>query len=115
MKMVEEAQRGDGPRQWRCSEECRVTPTCPASRERIGGEEGRGQSRVEGLGAALTGGGSQRCDLDEIRHGARVPTPGNWLNELSGVQGCAWFFGGMLKLEEWGAEKEGATVATDAL
>jgi hypothetical protein len=53
--------------------------------------------------------------LDEIRHGARVPTPGNWLNELSGVQGCAWFFGGMLKLEEWGAEKEGAMVATDAL
>jgi hypothetical protein len=31
--------------------------------------------------------------------------PGNWLNELSGVQGCAWFFGGVLKLEEWGRRK----------
>jgi hypothetical protein len=41
--------------------------------------------------------------------------PGNWLNELSGVQGWAWFFGGVLKLEEWGAEKEGATAVTDAL
>jgi hypothetical protein len=28
--------------------------------EEIGGEEGRGESRVEGLGVALTGGGGRR-------------------------------------------------------
>jgi hypothetical protein len=27
------------------------------------------------------------CGLDEIRRGGRVPVPGNWLNELFGVQG----------------------------
>jgi hypothetical protein len=82
-----------------------VAPTCPASRGRIGGEEGRGQSRVEGHGAALTGGGGRRHGLDKIWHGGRVSAPENWLNELSGVQVCAWFFGSVLKLEEWGREK----------
>jgi hypothetical protein len=57
MKTTEEARRGGGPRRWRCSEERCAAPMCSASRGRIGGEEGRGQSRVEGLGVALTGGG----------------------------------------------------------
>jgi hypothetical protein len=51
------------------------------------GEEGRDQLRVEGLGAALTGGGGRRHGLDEIQRGGRVPAPRNWLNELPGVQG----------------------------
>jgi hypothetical protein len=54
---------------------------------------------------ALAGGGGWRRGLDEIRCGGRVSAPENWLNELSGVQGCAWFFGGVLKLEEWGRGK----------
>jgi hypothetical protein len=29
MKTAEEAQRGGGPRRWRCSEELRAAPTCP--------------------------------------------------------------------------------------
>jgi hypothetical protein len=37
------------------------------SRGRIGGKEGRSQSRVEGLRAALTGGGGGRRGLDEIQ------------------------------------------------
>jgi hypothetical protein len=41
------------------------------SQGRIGGEEGRGQSRVEGLGVALTGGGGRRRGLDKIRCGGR--------------------------------------------
>jgi hypothetical protein len=73
-----------------------VALTCPTSRGRIGGEEGRDQSRVEGLGMALTGGGARRRGLDEIRHGGRVPVLGNWLNELSGVQGSAWSRSGVL-------------------
>jgi hypothetical protein len=57
MKTVEEARCDGGLRQWRCSEERHVAPMCPVSQGRIGGEEGRGQSRVEGLGVALIGGG----------------------------------------------------------
>jgi hypothetical protein len=71
MKTAEEARRGDGPRRWRCSEEWRAAPTCPTSRGRIGGEEGHNQSRVEGFGVALTGGGGRRRGLDEIRCGGR--------------------------------------------
>jgi hypothetical protein len=81
---------------------------CPTSRGRIGGggvEEGPSQSMVDGLRAAPTGGGGRRRGLDEIRHKGRVPVPESWLNELSGVQGCSWFFGGVLKLEEWGHGK----------
>jgi hypothetical protein len=96
MKTAEEAWRGGGLRRWRCSEERRAAPTCPASRGRIEGEEGCSQSRVEGLGAALTGGGGQRRGLDEVRHGGRAPAPGNWLNELFRVQGCARSRGGVL-------------------
>jgi hypothetical protein len=44
----------------------------------------------------LTGGGGRRCGLDEIWCGGRVPALGNWLNELSGVQGCAQSRGGVL-------------------
>jgi hypothetical protein len=87
MKTVEEAWRSSGPRRWQCSEERHVAPTCPASRGRILGEEGLSQSRVEGLGAALTGGGGQRCGLDEIRHGGRVLATGNQLNEPVRRQG----------------------------
>jgi hypothetical protein len=60
---------------------------CTASRGRIGGEEGRGQSRVEGLRVALTGGGGRRRGLDEIQHGGRVLTTRNRLNELVGRRG----------------------------
>jgi hypothetical protein len=77
MKTVEEARRDGELRRWRCSEERHAAPTCPASRGRIGGEEGCGQSRVEGLGAALTGGGGRRRGLDEIWHGGRVLMPRN--------------------------------------
>jgi hypothetical protein len=97
---------GGGSDGW-CSEEQRVAPTCPVFRGRRGGEEGRSQLRVEGLGAALIGGGGWRCGLDEIRCGGRVLVPGNWLNELSGVRGYIWFFGGVLKLEEWGMRRKG--------
>jgi hypothetical protein len=79
----------------------------PCFEEEGGGEEGRSQLRVEGLGAALIGGGGWRCGLDEIRRGGRVLVPGNWLNELSGVRGYIWFFGGVLKLEEWGTRRKG--------
>jgi hypothetical protein len=105
MKMAEEVRSDSGPRQWRYSEERRATLTCPVSRGRIGGEEGHDQSRVEGLRAALTGGGGRRHGLNEIWRGGRVLAPRNWLNELSRVQGCAWLFGGVLKLEEWGRGK----------
>jgi hypothetical protein len=64
------------------------------SRKKGGGEEGRSQLRVEGLGAALIGGGGWRCGLDEIRRGGRVLVPGNWLNELSGVRGTFGFLVG---------------------
>jgi hypothetical protein len=94
MKTAEEAWRDYSPR--RCSEERCAVSTCPASRGRIEGEVGCGQSRVEGLGAALTGGGGRRRGLDEIQRGRTVPTPGNWLNELSGVQWCARSRGGVL-------------------
>jgi hypothetical protein len=96
MKAAEEAWCGGGPRRWRCSEERCAALTCPTSRGRIGDEEGRGQSRLEGLGMALTSGGGRRRGLDKIQRGERVPVPGNWLNELSGVQGCAWSRGGVL-------------------
>jgi hypothetical protein len=96
MKMAEEARRGDSPRRWRCSEEWLAALTCPVSRGRIEGEEGCGQLRVEGLRAALVGGGGRRCGMNEIWRGGRVPTPGNWLNELSRVQGCARSLGGVL-------------------
>jgi hypothetical protein len=72
MKTTEEARRGDGPR--RCSEERCATPTSPVSRGRIGGEEGRGQSRVEGLGVALTGGGGRR----RFKPARLAPVPGRW-------------------------------------
>jgi hypothetical protein len=96
MKTAEEAQGGGAPRRWRRSEERRAAPTCPASQGRIEDEEGCSQSRVEGLKEALTGGGDRRRGLDEIRRGGRIPAPGNWLNELSGVQGCARSRGGVL-------------------
>jgi hypothetical protein len=87
MKTAEEAWHGGSPRRWRGSEERCGAPTCPASRGRIGGEEGLGQSRVEGLGAALTDVGGQWCGLEEIRHGGRVLAIGNWLNEPVGRRG----------------------------
>jgi hypothetical protein len=93
---VAQHEDGGGGPGWRRSEEQRAAPTCPASQGRIEDEEGCSQSRVEGLGEALTGGGDRRRGLDEIRHGGRVPVPGNWLNELSGVQGCARSRGGVL-------------------
>jgi hypothetical protein len=77
MKTVEEAQRGNSPRWWPCSKERCTALMCPTSRGRRGGEEGRGQSRVEGLRAALTGGGGRRLGLDEIQRGTRVSAPGN--------------------------------------
>jgi hypothetical protein len=95
--MVAQHEDDGGGLAWRrCSEEQRAAPTCPAPRGRIWGEDGCGQSRVEGLGAALIGGGGRRRGLDEIWRGGRAPAPGNWLNELSGVQGCAWSRGGVL-------------------
>jgi hypothetical protein len=51
------------------------------------GEEGRDQSRVEGLGVALIGGGGRRRGLDEIRRGGRVSATENRLNEPVGRQG----------------------------
>jgi hypothetical protein len=45
---------------------------------------------------ALTSGAGRRRGLDEIQSRGRVPAPGNWLNVLSGVQGCAWSHGGVL-------------------
>jgi hypothetical protein len=57
---------GGGGLTHRRSKERRAAPTCPASRGRIGGEEGCSQSRVERLGAVLTGGGGRRRGLDEI-------------------------------------------------
>jgi hypothetical protein len=59
MKTVEEAGRDGGPRRWWCFEERRAALTCPVSQGRIEGEEGGGQSRVEGLWVALTGGGGR--------------------------------------------------------
>jgi hypothetical protein len=85
MKTAKEARRGDGLRRWRCSEERRAAPTCPASQGRIKGEVGCGQSGLEGLRVTLTGGGGRRRGLDEIWHRGRVSSPGNWLNELFGV------------------------------
>jgi hypothetical protein len=102
--MVSDGGSGSGGR---CSMERRATPTCSVSRGRRGGEEGRSQSRVEGLGVALTSGGGQQRGLDEIQRGGRVLAPGNWLNELSGVWGYVWFFDGVLKLEEWGVGRKG--------
>jgi hypothetical protein len=64
-----------------------VALTCPTSQGRIGGEEGRGQSRVEGLGVALTGGGGRRRGLDEMWRGGRVPVTRNRLNEPVGRRG----------------------------
>jgi hypothetical protein len=96
MKTAKEAWRGDGLRRWRCSEERRAAPTCPASQGRIKGEVGCGQSGLEGLRVTLTGGGGRRRGLDEIWHRGRVSAPGNWLNELFGVQGCARSRGGVL-------------------
>jgi hypothetical protein len=82
MKTVEEAQRGDGPRWWQCSEERRATLMCSASHERIGGEEERGQSRVEGLGVALTGGGGRR----RFKPAQLAPVPGRWTTGGGGGQ-----------------------------
>jgi hypothetical protein len=36
MKTAEEAQRGGGPRRWRCFEEWLLAPMCPTSQGRIG-------------------------------------------------------------------------------
>jgi hypothetical protein len=41
------------------------------------GEVGHDQSRVEGLGVALTGGGGRWRGLDEIRCGGMVSAPEN--------------------------------------
>jgi hypothetical protein len=87
MKTAEEARRGGGSRRWRCSEERCAAPTCPASRGRIEGEEGCGQSRVEGLGVALTSGGGRRRGLDEMWRGGRVLVTRNRLNEPVGRRG----------------------------
>jgi hypothetical protein len=48
--------------------------------EEIGGEEGRGQSRVEGLGVALTGGGGRR----RFKLARLAPVPGRWTTGGSG-------------------------------
>jgi hypothetical protein len=84
MKTAEEARRGGSLRWWQCSEERCAALMCPVSRGRIGSEEGSDQSRMEGLGVALTGGGGRRRGLDEIWHGGRVPATGNRLNEPVG-------------------------------
>jgi hypothetical protein len=115
MKTAEEAQRGGGPRRWRCSKERCSAPTCPTSRGRIGGEEGRSQSRVEGLGVALTGGGDRRHGLDEIWRGGRVPDPGTGSTSSLECKGVLGFFVGCSSSKNGGAEKEGATAVTDAL
>jgi hypothetical protein len=105
MKTAEEAQRGGGPRRWQCSKERCSAPTCPTSQGRIGGEEGHSQSRVDGLGAALTGGGDRRHGLDEIWRGGRVPDPGTGSTSSLECRGVLGFFCGVLKLEEWGRKK----------
>jgi hypothetical protein len=51
---------GGAPRRWRCSEERHAALMCHASRGRIGGEEGRGQLRVEGLSPVEAVGGVAR-------------------------------------------------------
>jgi hypothetical protein len=97
MKTVEEAQCGGGPRRWRCSEERRAALMCPSSRGRIGGEEGHGQSRVEGLGVALIGGGGRW----RFKPAQLAPVPGRW---TTGGNGGRWEAQG--REAAWHAEVE---------